>query len=107
MSTFILYIRHISSLSPLTAGDPGSVVTQASHRVEHAGRLAAQEAGGAVTEAREEQGAVRGVSQPVVIPEPLIEASTRTRELILVKRCAAWPVMRYLDLFKWADSGPT
>ena len=80
--------------SPLTARDPGSVVTQASHRVEHSGRLAAQEAGGAVTEAREEQGAVGGVSQPVVIPEPLIEASARTSELVLVIRGAAWSEIR-------------
>ena len=99
---FKYYIRNLDTLFNyrnrpllhLTARDPGSVVTEAAHWVEHAGGLAAEEAGGAVTEARVEQGAVGGVSQPVVIPKPQIEASAWTRELILVKCGAASSVIK-------------
>ena len=34
-----------------------------------------------------------------MIPEPLIEASAWTRELVLVIRCAAWSAMTYLENF--------
>ena len=79
----------------LTSWDPGSVITEAGTWVEHFGCLAAEEARGAVTEARVEQGAVMGVSQPVVISEPLIEAAAWTRELVLVKSGAAWSAMKH------------
>ena len=92
---------------PLAARDPGPVVTEAGHWVKHSGRLAAQQAGGAVTEAREEQGAVGGVSQPVVITKPLIETAAWTRELILVKCSAAWSVKKifFMDEIKRSVSG--
>ena len=50
-----------------------------------------------------------GVSQPVVIPEPLIEAAAWTRELVLVKSGAAWSTMKHqgcnvrIRKLGWAD----
>ena len=41
-----------------------------------------------------------------MIPEPLIEASAWTRELVLVIRGAAWSVMRYLEDSYWRIPGP-